>query len=133
MTNSSLVRALRKLLHDVMCLQHMLPIWLRHGPQCLGLDGFLVIYFLLFSRRIPPKISLRFLLRLNVNIGLSSKVSANFSFVCNMCQLLSKTFRMFGNPLLYLVINLILFSPFFSFYVRSCLRSIAYFGEMLFQ
>ena len=123
MTNSSLVLALRKLLHDVMCLQHMLPICLRHGSQCPGLDCFLVI-LLLFSRHIPPKISLRFLLRLNANIGLSSKVSANFSLVCNICQLLSKAFLMLGKPLLYLVMNFILLSAFFSLYARSCLRSI---------
>ena len=96
---------------------------LRLGPQCPGLDGFLVI-IVLFSRRIPPNISLRLLLRLNANIGSSSKVSANFSLVCNMCQLLSKTFLMLGKPLLYWVMNLILLSPFFSLYVRSCLRSI---------
>ena len=115
------LQILHRFLRYVMCLHHMLPVWLRHGAQC---PGFLII-FMLFSSRIPPKISLKFMLRLNANISLSSKVSANFSLVCNKCQLLSKTFLMLGKPVLYLVLNLILLSPFFLLYVRSCLRSIS--------
>ena len=110
-----LLLALLKLLVDTICLQHIFPIWLRHGPQCPAFDTFLIIFWL-FNSLFPPIRSFKFLFRLNVRIGLSANIFPNLLFVDKMFQLSWMTLRTSGRFRLYFVVNLIVLSTLLSLY-----------------
>ena len=119
MANVSPVLALLKLLVDTICLQHIFPIWLRHGLQCPVFDTFLIIFWL-FNSLFPPIRSFKFLFRLNVMIGLSANIFPNLLFVDKMFQLSWMTLRTSERFRLYFVVNLIVLSTLLSLYtIRS--------------
>ena len=109
MANVSPVLALLKLLVDTICLQHIFPIWLKHGLQCPVFDTFFITFWL-FNSLFPPIRSFKFLVHLNVRIGLSANIFPNLLLVDKMFQLSWMTLRTSGRFRLYFVVNLIVLS-----------------------
>ena len=107
---------------DIICLQHIFFVVVRHGLHPLILGSFSGIIFFPRDKCICPSRFRRFLLRLKASTGWSVKEGAILSWVCSIPQCLLMILLIGGKLQLKVVVNGVLLLGVFSLSVSRASR-----------